>query len=139
MALNGLRRNNNLWLTGKTISRGKIEELEQVRKNYGSSTVNDALEKMISEGTLMLLPTSDIRGFDTSGMHAGIYVTEAQNTSIDIYRKRKREYERMEKNVTEAFLDISVSDSNTKISEQEIIDKINELPDKYQQMSLFDI
>ena len=50
---------------------------------FGSIT---EVEKMISEGDLMLLPTSDIRGFDTSGMHAGIYMTEAQNTSIDMMK-----------------------------------------------------
>ena len=34
----------------------------------------------------MLLPTSDIRGFDSSGMKAGILITEAQNTSIDMMK-----------------------------------------------------
>ena len=44
------------------------------------------VERMIDEGTLMLLPTADLRGFDSSGMKAGIYVTEAQNTSIDMMK-----------------------------------------------------
>lgn len=50
---------------------------------FGSIT---EVEKMIGEGTLMLLPVSDIRGFDTSGMRAGIYVTEGQNTTIDMLK-----------------------------------------------------
>lgn len=37
-----------------------------------------ALE-LIEQGKLLLLPFSDLRGFDTSGMNAGIYITEAQN------------------------------------------------------------
>jgi hypothetical protein len=32
---------------------------------------------MIDKGTLILLPFSDIRGYDTSGMHCGVYITEA--------------------------------------------------------------
>ena len=50
---------------------------------FGSIT---EVEKMIDDGTLMLLPTSDIRGFDSSGMKAGIYITEAQNTSVDMMK-----------------------------------------------------
>ena len=41
---------------------------------------------MIAEGTLILLPMSDIRGFDTTGMNAGIYITEAQNLNIDLMK-----------------------------------------------------
>ena len=41
---------------------------------------------MINEGTLVLLPMSDIRGFDTTGMRAGIYITEAQNLTIDLMK-----------------------------------------------------
>ena len=37
------------------------------------------LEQMIQEDKLQLLPMSDIRGFDTSGMRAGVYISEAQN------------------------------------------------------------
>jgi predicted ribonuclease YlaK len=29
---------------------------------------------------------SDIRGYDTSGMRAGIYISEAQNTDIDLMK-----------------------------------------------------
>ena len=42
--------------------------------------------RMIDEGSLMLLPMSDIRGFDTTGMKAGIYITEAQNLNIDLMK-----------------------------------------------------
>lgn len=35
--------------------------------------------ELIEEGKLVLLPFSDLRGYDTSGMKAGIYITEAQN------------------------------------------------------------
>ena len=34
----------------------------------------------------MLLPVSDCRGIDTTGMNAGVYVTEAQNSSIDMMK-----------------------------------------------------
>lgn len=35
--------------------------------------------ELIEEGKLVLLPFSDLRGYDTTGMHSGIYITEAQN------------------------------------------------------------
>ena len=38
-----------------------------------------AVERLINEEKLILLPCSDIRGYDTSGLRAGIYITEAQN------------------------------------------------------------
>lgn len=44
------------------------------------------VERLIDEGTLLLLPMSDLRGFDTTGMNAGIYITEAQNLSIELMR-----------------------------------------------------
>lgn len=39
----------------------------------------EEVERLIAEGKLVLLPFSDIRGYDTSGMNAGIYISEAQN------------------------------------------------------------
>lgn len=42
--------------------------------------------RLIEEGKVLLLPMSDIRGFDTTGMRAGIYITEAQNTSVDLMK-----------------------------------------------------
>ena len=45
-----------------------------------------AVEQMISEEKLILLPLSDIRGYDTSGMRAGIYISEAQNLDIELMK-----------------------------------------------------
>lgn len=39
----------------------------------------EGVEKLIEENKLVLLPLSDIRGYDTSGMNAGVYISEAQN------------------------------------------------------------
>ena len=44
------------------------------------------VEQMINEEKLLLLPMSDIRGFDTSGMRAGIYISEAQNMDISLMK-----------------------------------------------------
>ena len=44
------------------------------------------VEQMINEEKLVLLPLSDIRGYDTSGMRAGIYISEAQNLDIDLMK-----------------------------------------------------
>lgn len=56
--------------------------------NLLSSKLGDKIEveKMISEGRLVLLPMSDIRGYDTSGMCAGIYISEAQNLDISLMK-----------------------------------------------------
>ena len=43
-------------------------------------------ERLITEGKIVLLPMSDIRGYDTSGMKAGIYISEAQNLDIELMR-----------------------------------------------------
>lgn len=45
-----------------------------------------AVEQLIQENKLLLLPMSDIRGFDTSGMSAGVYITEAQNMDISLMK-----------------------------------------------------
>ena len=45
-----------------------------------------AVEQMIQQEKLILLPLSDIRGYDTSGMNAGIYISEAQNMSIPLMK-----------------------------------------------------
>lgn len=39
----------------------------------------EAVEQLIANNKLVLLPFSDIRGYDTTGMRAGIYISEAQN------------------------------------------------------------
>ena len=44
------------------------------------------VEKLIQDGYLVLLPISDCRGYDTSGMNAGVYITEAQNLDIELMR-----------------------------------------------------
>lgn len=41
---------------------------------------------MIESGKLLLLPFSDLRGFDTTGMRAGVYITEAQNLDINLMK-----------------------------------------------------
>ena len=45
-----------------------------------------AVERMIEEEKLLLLPMSDIRGYDTTGMRAGIYISEAQNLDIELMK-----------------------------------------------------
>ena len=56
--------------------------------NFLTSKLGDkiAVERLINEGDLILLPFSDIRGFDTTGMRAGVYITEAQNLNIDLMK-----------------------------------------------------
>ena len=44
------------------------------------------VEQMIQQEQLVLLPLSDIRGYDTSGMRAGIYISEAQNMDIELMK-----------------------------------------------------
>ena len=45
-----------------------------------------AVERLIDDGLLVLLPMSDIRGYDTTGMKAAIYISEAQNLDIELMR-----------------------------------------------------
>lgn len=45
-----------------------------------------AVEQMIQQEKLVLLPLSDIRGYDTSGMCAGIYISEAQNMDVELMK-----------------------------------------------------
>lgn len=45
-----------------------------------------AVERLINDGKLVLLPMSDIRGYDTTGMNAAIYISEAQNLDIELMR-----------------------------------------------------
>ena len=44
------------------------------------------VERMMHDEELILLPMSDIRGYDTSGMRAGIYISEAQNLSVNLMK-----------------------------------------------------
>lgn len=56
--------------------------------NFLASKLGDreAVLEYIEKGLIVLLPMSDIRGFDTSGMKAGIYITQAQNMDIELIR-----------------------------------------------------
>ena len=56
--------------------------------NMLSAKLGDSfgLEQMIAQGKIQLLPMSDIRGYDTSGMNAGVYITEAQNMDISLMK-----------------------------------------------------
>lgn len=44
------------------------------------------VEQLIAEEKIVLLPFSDIRGYDTSGMRAAVYISEAQNLDIDMMK-----------------------------------------------------
>ena len=45
-----------------------------------------AVEELMDREKLILLPMSDIRGYDTTGMNAGIYISEAQNLDITLMK-----------------------------------------------------
>jgi len=44
------------------------------------------VESLIANNQLLLLPFSDIRGFDTTGMNAIVYIIEAQNLDVDLMK-----------------------------------------------------
>ena len=56
--------------------------------NFLSSKLGDrsAVVQLMNQEKLVLLPMSDIRGFDTTGMRAGIYITEAQNMDVSLMK-----------------------------------------------------
>lgn len=56
--------------------------------NFLSSKIGDMVEveRLIRENKLELLPIADIRGVDFSEQNIGIYVTEAQNTTVDMMK-----------------------------------------------------
>ena len=56
--------------------------------NMLSAKLGDSfgLERLVMQEKITLLPMSDIRGFDTSNMKAGIYITEAQNMDISLMK-----------------------------------------------------
>lgn len=56
--------------------------------NLLSSKMGDRsmVEKYINDGLLILLPMSDIRGYDTTNMKAAVYISEAQNLDIELMR-----------------------------------------------------
>lgn len=46
----------------------------------------DGVYQLLERGKLEILPFSDIRGYDTKGMNAIIYIIEAQNLDIDLMK-----------------------------------------------------
>lgn len=67
----------------------RIEKLmESNIGNMLSSKLGDSsgVYDLIDAGTLLLLPMCDIRGYDTTNMHAGVYITEAQNMDISLMK-----------------------------------------------------
>ncbi len=56
--------------------------------NLLSSKLGDKteVERLIADNKLVLLPLADARGYDTSGMRAGIYISEAQNMDINLMK-----------------------------------------------------
>lgn len=44
------------------------------------------VEQMVLQGTIDLIPFSDLRGYDTSGMRCAVYITEAQNLDIELMK-----------------------------------------------------
>lgn len=44
------------------------------------------VQAMMTTGELLVLPMSDVRGFDATGMNAGILITEGQNMDISLMR-----------------------------------------------------
>ena len=44
------------------------------------------VERLMKNEQLILLPMSDIRGYDTTGMSAGVYISEAQNLSVNLMK-----------------------------------------------------
>lgn len=47
---------------------------------------NYVIDNFIDKGKIVLIPMSDVRGYDTSDMKAGIYITEAQNMDIELMK-----------------------------------------------------
>lgn len=56
--------------------------------NFLSSKLGDKIEveRLVEDNKIVLVPLSDIRGYDTSGHKAGVYITEAQNLNIDLMK-----------------------------------------------------
>ena len=44
------------------------------------------VERLIDSEQLLLLPMSDIRGYDTTGLNAGIYIQESQNFDVELLK-----------------------------------------------------
>ncbi len=46
----------------------------------------EGVENLMGDGKLVLLPMSDIRGYDTSGIPTAIYISEAQNLDVSLMK-----------------------------------------------------
>ena len=66
----------------------KDKLLESQIGNFLTGKLGDKMQiiNLMSMGKLMLLPVSDLRGFDSSGMNCAVYITESQNMSIDMLK-----------------------------------------------------
>lgn len=66
--------------------------LEKVLDSFVGSMLSsklggtEGIYQLIERGKLEILPFSDIRGYDTRGMNAIIYIVEAQNLDIDLMK-----------------------------------------------------
>lgn len=66
--------------------------LEKVLDSFVGSMLSSKLGgeegvyQLIERGKLEILPFSDIRGYDTSGMNAIVYIIEAQNLDVDLMK-----------------------------------------------------
>lgn len=70
-------------------SGGRVEKLLDCQVgNFLKSQLGgiEFIQDLIDKDKLLLLPASDIRGFNTSGMNAAIYVTEAQNLDRELIK-----------------------------------------------------
>ena len=69
---------------------GKLTEkiLDSQIGNFLRTKIGDMsmVEKLVHDEKLILIPVADCRGMDTSGLNAGIYITEAQNSTKDIMK-----------------------------------------------------
>lgn len=56
--------------------------------NFLSSKLGSqlAVQRLIDDEKIVLIPLSDARGYDTSGMNAGVYITEAQNMDTELMK-----------------------------------------------------
>ena len=56
--------------------------------NFLASKLGDrsAVQQLMQQDKLVLLPSSDVRGYDTTGMRAGVYITEAQNFDTSLMK-----------------------------------------------------
>ncbi len=66
--------------------------LEKVLDSFVGSMLSsklggvEGIYQLIERGKLEILPFSDIRGYDTAGMNAIVYIIEAQNLDVDLMK-----------------------------------------------------